>query len=180
MRLARAKARSFVIALPVRGNGKFKSIPSKENYQAFRQKVKHIVNHSNYGASVKAQKLAPIVSGWRNYHRYCDLSGARDSLYFIQYRAYQVFNQEAKQNRYTSKSLLNQALFHGARRINHCRLPICKLISIADGDSMTRSPSAHRASRPVEIELPRNTLFPADPPVTKTRHQYKVPQNWGI
>jgi RNA-directed DNA polymerase len=93
----------------VLGNGKFKSIPSRENFQAFRQSVKHIVNHGNYGASVKAQKLAPIVRGWRNYHRYCDMSGVRDSLYFIQYRAYQVFNQETKQNRHTSKLLLNQA-----------------------------------------------------------------------
>jgi RNA-directed DNA polymerase len=93
----------------VRGNGKFKSTPAAENYQTFRQKVKCIVNHGNYGASVKAQKLAPIVRGWRNYHRYCDMSGVRDSLYFIQYRAYKVFNQETKQNRHTSKLLLNQA-----------------------------------------------------------------------
>jgi RNA-directed DNA polymerase len=95
--------------LQVQSNGKFKSTPSAENYQAFRQNVKHIVNHGNYGASVKAQKLAPIVRGWRNYHRYCDMSGTRDSLYFMQYRAYKVFNQETKQNRYTSKLLLNQA-----------------------------------------------------------------------
>jgi RNA-directed DNA polymerase len=93
----------------VLGNGKFKTTPSTENYQAFRQKVKQVVNHGNYGASVKAQKLAPIIRGWRNYHRYCDMSGARDSLYFIQYRAYKVFNQETKQNRYTSKVLLEQA-----------------------------------------------------------------------
>lgn len=90
-------------------NGKFKSTPSVENYQTFRQKVKRIVNHRNYGASVKVQKLAPIVRGWRNYHQYCDMSGTRDSLYFIQYRAYKVFNQETKQNRHTSKLLLNRA-----------------------------------------------------------------------
>jgi RNA-directed DNA polymerase len=95
--------------LQVSRNGKFKSTPSVENYQTFRQKVKHIVNHRNYGASVKAKKLAPIVRGWRNYHQYCDMSGTRDSLYLIQYRTYKVFNQETKQNRYTSKLLVNQA-----------------------------------------------------------------------
>ena len=93
----------------VQANGKFRSRPSVDNFKAFRQKVKTIVNHSNYGATVKAQKLAPIVRGWRNYHRYCKMDGARESLYFIQHRACTVFNQEPKQNRYSSKQLLDQA-----------------------------------------------------------------------
>ena len=92
----------------VQANGKFRSRPSADNFQAFRQKVKTVVNHSNYGAIVKAQKLAPIVRGWRNYHRYCKMDGTRDSLYFIQHRAYTVFNQESKQSRYSSKQLLDQ------------------------------------------------------------------------
>jgi hypothetical protein len=41
-----------------------------DNFKAFRQKVKHIVNNSNYGAAVKAEKLAPIVRGWRNYNNW--------------------------------------------------------------------------------------------------------------
>jgi spermidine/putrescine-binding protein len=55
----------------VQKNGKFRSIPSKENFKALRKKVKHIVNNSNYGATLKAKKLAPVVRGWRNYHKYC-------------------------------------------------------------------------------------------------------------
>ncbi len=54
----------------VQTNGKFRCVPSVDNFKAFRKKVKHIVNNSNYGASVKAEKLAPLVRGWRNYHRY--------------------------------------------------------------------------------------------------------------
>jgi group II intron reverse transcriptase/maturase len=49
----------------VQKNGKFRSVPSADNFKAFRQKVKHIVNNSNYGATVKAEKLAPVVRGWR-------------------------------------------------------------------------------------------------------------------
>ncbi|MEG4447216.1 reverse transcriptase domain-containing protein, partial [Microcoleus sp. AT9_B4] len=45
----------------VQNNGKFRCVPSTDNFKAFRQKVKHIVNNSNYGATVKAQKLAPVV-----------------------------------------------------------------------------------------------------------------------
>ena len=48
-----------------KNNGKFRSIPSEDNFKAFRQKVKHIVNNSNYGASTKVSKLAPVVRGWR-------------------------------------------------------------------------------------------------------------------
>lgn len=93
----------------VQKNGKFRNTPSVDNYKAFRKKVKHIVNNSNYGATTKAEKLAPVVRGWRNYHKYCKMDGSRNSLYFIQKRAYTVFNKETKQNRYTSKSLLDKA-----------------------------------------------------------------------
>ena len=93
----------------VQKNGKFKSTPSVENFKTFRKKVKHIVNNSGYGAAVKAEKLAAVVRGWRNYHRYCKMDGARNSLVFIENRAFKVFNKETKQNRYTSKKLLNKA-----------------------------------------------------------------------
>jgi RNA-directed DNA polymerase len=93
----------------VQKNGKFRSTPSEENFKAFRKKVKHIVNNSNYGATEKAKKLAPVVRGWRQYHKNCKMDGARNSLYFIQKRTYTVFNKETKQNRYTSKTLLNKA-----------------------------------------------------------------------
>ena len=90
-------------------NGKFRCVPSVDNFKAFRKKIKHIVNNSNYGAKVKAEKLAPIVRGWRNYHRHCKMNGSRNSLYFIQNRAFKVFNKETKQNRHTSKILLDKA-----------------------------------------------------------------------
>ena len=93
----------------VQTNGKFRCVPSVENFKTFRQKVKHIVNNSNYGARVKAEKLAPVVRGWKNYHRFCKMNGSRFSLNHIRKRAFKVFNKEPKQNRYTSKKLLNKA-----------------------------------------------------------------------
>jgi RNA-directed DNA polymerase len=72
-------------------------------------KVKHIVNNSNYGATFKAKKLALVVRGWKQYHKYCKMDGSRNSLYFIKKRAYTVFNKETKQNRYTSKTILDKA-----------------------------------------------------------------------
>ena len=92
----------------VQRNGKFRSTPTAENFKAFRKKVKEIVNSSNYGAIAKAKKLAPVVRGWRTYHRYCKMDSTRDSLFFIQKSAYRIFKKETKQNRCTSKTLLGQ------------------------------------------------------------------------
>ncbi|MFN9176178.1 MAG: reverse transcriptase domain-containing protein [Synechocystis sp.] len=78
----------------VQSNGKFRSVPTVDNFKTFRKKVKSIVNNSNYGAKVKAEKLAPLVRGWRKYHKYCKMDGAKNNLYFIQKRAYTVFNKE--------------------------------------------------------------------------------------
>jgi len=94
----------------VQNNGKFRCVPSVDNFKTFRQKVKHIVNNSNYGATEKAKKLAPVVRGWRNYHRFCKMDGSRFPLYHIESRAFRVFNKETKQNRYTSKKLLDKAI----------------------------------------------------------------------
>ena len=93
----------------VQGNGKFHSNPSEENYNAFRRKVKTIVNSSNYGAVEKATKLGPIVRGWRNYHRYCQMKGGRHSLFHIQKRTVKVFNKEPRINRMVCKKLIDRA-----------------------------------------------------------------------
>ncbi len=93
----------------VQNNGKFRCIPSVDNFKAFRKKVKAIVNNSNYGASEKAMRLAPLVRGWRNYHRYCKMDGSRFSLCHIQYRAFKVLNKETKLNRHTTKKLIDKA-----------------------------------------------------------------------
>jgi RNA-directed DNA polymerase len=93
----------------VQKNGKFRSTPSADNHGTFLKKIKHIINNSNYGATVKAEKLAPVVRGWRNYHKFCKMDGSRNSLHFIMKRAYTVFNKETKQNRYSCKSLLDKA-----------------------------------------------------------------------
>ena len=93
----------------VQKNGKFRSTPSKDNFEAMREKVKAIVNNPNYGAEVKATKLAPVIRGWRNYHRFCDMSNARDSLWFIAKRAFRVFLKQKSVNRYKAESLVKKA-----------------------------------------------------------------------
>ena len=102
----------------VQSNGKFRCTPSMDNYKAFRQKVKTIVNCSNYGATEKAKKLAPVVRGWRNYHRYCRMDGSRFSLWHINHRAFKVFNKEAKQTRYSAEKLRKEAFPAEVLKVN--------------------------------------------------------------
>ena len=93
----------------VQSNGKFRSTPSEDNFQAFRKKVKEIVNNSNYGAKVKSKKLAPIIRGWRNYHKHCNMNNTRHSLWHINHRTWKVFSKEAKLNRYQVTELISKA-----------------------------------------------------------------------
>ncbi len=92
-----------------KNNGKFKSTPSVGNFKAFRSKVKHIVNNSNYGAEVKIQKLAPIVRGWRNYHQYCKMDGSRFSLWYLRHRTFKRFLKQKTINRYQAIEMTERA-----------------------------------------------------------------------
>ena len=92
-----------------KGNGKFRSIPSEENYKAFRLKVKSIVNNSNYGAETKVAKLAPIVRGWRNYHKYCKMDGSRYSLWHLAYTTFKKFLKQKTINRHQAEEMVKIA-----------------------------------------------------------------------
>jgi RNA-directed DNA polymerase len=94
----------------VQRNGKLRWTPAKENFNAFRKQVKSIVNPSNYGAKVKAEKLAPIVRGWKHYHRFGKMTGVGSSLSHLRLRTYRVCNRESHQNRFSRATLLEKAL----------------------------------------------------------------------
>ena len=92
-----------------KNNGKFRSIPSKDNFKAFRKKVKNVVNNSNYGAETKVTKLAPIIRGWRNYHKYCKMDGSRFSLWFMSDRTHKVFLKQETINKHQAEKMVKQA-----------------------------------------------------------------------
>ena len=92
-----------------KNNQKFRSIPSEDNFKAFKQKVKHIVNNSNYGAETKVTKLAPVVRGWRNYHKYCKMDGSRVSLWYINHRAFKVFLRQKTISRHKAVKMAKAA-----------------------------------------------------------------------
>ena len=98
--------------------GKLKVVPSQDNYQAFRKKVKAIVNSSGFGAVVKAQMLAPLVRGWRYYHRYCHMHGSQFRLWFMNRRAFVVFKRQPTIDRYQAAELVKQAFPSVGYKVN--------------------------------------------------------------
>ena len=92
-----------------KSNDKFRSVPSEENFKTFRSKVKRIVNNSNYGAETKVLKLAPIVRGWRNYHKYCKMDGSRFSLWNLSTSAFKRFKKQKTINRYQAEEMVKRA-----------------------------------------------------------------------
>lgn len=92
-------------------NGYYICRPSDDNYQIFLKKVKFVLNNSNYGASIKAAKIFPIVKDWKTYHRFCNLTNSRFSLFFLKKRAFKIFNKETKQDSYSTKRLLNKCFY---------------------------------------------------------------------
>lgn len=91
--------------------GGFICTPSLANYRSFLFRIKHIINNSNYGALVKATKIYPLIRNWRLYHRFCNMSGSRYSLFFIQKRAFKVFKKESKHDLYSVKKLIKKCFF---------------------------------------------------------------------
>ena len=92
-----------------KSNGKFRSTPSMDNFKTFREKVKKIINNSNYSAETKVSKLAPIVRGWRNYHKYCKMDSSRFKLWSLSYRTFKVFLKQKNLNRYKAESMVKNA-----------------------------------------------------------------------
>jgi retron-type reverse transcriptase len=84
------------------------SVPSIDNYNNLLTRVKYIINNSNYGSIVKVNKLYPIIKSWKLYHRFSVLRGPRFSLFFIKKKAFKIFNQESRQDFYSSKKLLDK------------------------------------------------------------------------
>nr|AYQ93420.1 ycf13 [Lepocinclis tripteris] len=87
------------------------SIPSKENYTLFLRRVKNIINNSNYGSVIKTAKIFPLIQEWKFYNTFCDENSFRTSLFFLRKKAFKVFKDEFKQDKYSSKLLLNKSFF---------------------------------------------------------------------
>lgn len=77
-------------------DGRFRSFPSHDNITAVRKKLKSIINDPRLSIEEKVKRLTPIYRGWRNYHKYCELSGSKYSMWNLRYRANRKFNTKSR------------------------------------------------------------------------------------
>ncbi|WP_365974922.1 reverse transcriptase domain-containing protein [Moorena sp. SIO4G3] len=117
----------------VKHNGKFHCTPSVDNHRKIREKIKTVVNSSNYGAKVKAKKLAPIVRGWRHYHKWCDMGSSRDNLWFMSKTAHRKFRKEKNVSSHQATELCNKAFPEVGYRQNKHKM-VAGTKSPYDGD----------------------------------------------
>lgn len=54
-------------------------------------------------------KINPIVKDWKLYNKFCNLKNFKYSLFHLQKRAFKVFNKESKNDRFSSKRLINKS-----------------------------------------------------------------------
>lgn len=72
-------------------DGKLQIYPSKKNSVNFKKKVKTVIYNSTYEPAAKSKKLAPIIRGWRTYHKYSNLS--KHNLWNLEYSTWKRFNK---------------------------------------------------------------------------------------
>lgn len=86
-------------------------VPALPEYQKFLRRLKHIINNSNFGSTIKANKIYPIIREWRLYHRFSSLVSSRFSLFLIKKRAFKIFSKESRQDFYSTKRLLDKCFY---------------------------------------------------------------------
>ena len=93
----------------VLGKGKYRCVPSEDNYEKFRKKIKAIVNNPALATAAKAKKLTPIVRGWRNYHRYCKMDGSRFNLWSLNHSTFVKFKKDKNKGEEEATRLVKEA-----------------------------------------------------------------------
>lgn len=88
---------------------RFKSWPSEENFKEFKRKVKEIVANDAISSERKTKKLSAVVRGWKNYHKYCDMSRVGSRLWAMDHACFKKFLKGKNINRYEATSMVKRA-----------------------------------------------------------------------
>jgi RNA-directed DNA polymerase len=82
----------------VKPNGKFISTPTNEATKRVKTKVKATMKDSRFPLTQRLAKCGSIVRGWRNYNRYCDMSG--HSLWSAQLWTWRFIRKQGRYDRH--------------------------------------------------------------------------------
>ena len=90
----------------VKPNGKFISFPSVDSYRSVKKKIKAALKE-NTTIDERIKKIGSLVRGWRNYHKYADMS--KHSLWHTNNRAWKVINKCKSFNRHQTDEAIHKA-----------------------------------------------------------------------
>jgi len=89
-------------------NGKLTCYPTNESREELTKKVKNLITKSGLPTSEKVVKLAPIIRGWRNYHKYCDMTG-NNGLWNLNKWTWKQLHKNKNAAVYQTNSLIQKA-----------------------------------------------------------------------
>jgi group II intron reverse transcriptase/maturase len=91
----------------VKPNGKFISTPTKDSTQKVKAKVKATMKDSRFTLEQRIAKCGSIVRGWRNYHRYCDMTS--HSLWSINKWTWKFIRKQGRYDQQGTDTALKRA-----------------------------------------------------------------------
>jgi 5-methylcytosine-specific restriction endonuclease McrA len=93
--------------LKVKPNGKFISTPSQASYRQIKDRVKETMKDNRFNLEQRIAKCGLIVRGWRNYHKFCDMS--TDNLWFSRYWTWKYIRKQGSYNRQQTNQVIETA-----------------------------------------------------------------------
>jgi 5-methylcytosine-specific restriction endonuclease McrA len=91
----------------VKSNGKFISTPSQKAVSSIKAKVKEVMKDKRFNLEQRIDKCGSIVRGWRNYHRFCDLS--KHNLWAIAFWTWKFIRKQGRYDRNQTNKVINRA-----------------------------------------------------------------------
>jgi RNA-directed DNA polymerase len=93
--------------LKVKPNGKFLSTPSQASYRQIKDRVKETMKDNRFNLKQRIAKCGLIVRGWRNYHKFCDMSA--DNLWFSRYWTWKYIRKQGSYDRQQTNQVIETA-----------------------------------------------------------------------
>jgi RNA-directed DNA polymerase len=100
----------------VKPNGKFISTPTKDSTQKVKAKVKVTMKDSRFTLEQRIAKCGSIVRGWRNYHRYCDMTS--HNLWSAEHWTWKFIRKQGSYDRQRTNSALRRAFSSVSWKVN--------------------------------------------------------------
>jgi len=91
----------------VKPNGKFISTPSQRATHSIKTKVKEMMKDSRFNLEQRIDKCGAMIRGWRNYHRFCDMS--KHGLWALNHWTWKFIRKQGRYDRFQTNEVIHRA-----------------------------------------------------------------------